>query len=230
MWFALLCIGSYLAGALPVSYLAAKLAKGIDLRKYGTSQVGAGNLWRMTSSKIGIPVVIYDVTKGMLMVWIAHSAGMGLAQQMAVGIAAVVGHNWSVFLKFSGGRGLGTAAGIVLFVPVINGMVPWGVIAFVAIALTGLVIWHTSPLPVLLGMTAAPVTTWLMRQPDVFTVGFLVILLVLVVKRLMAHGNISGETAHRKELFINRLFFDRDIKDRKAWMYRKPIDEVKKDA
>ncbi len=221
LWFV-----SYLLGALPVSYLAARLAHGIDLRKYGTNQVGAGNLWRMTSSwKIGIPAVIYDIVKGMLMVSLAHSIGMNIAQQLAIGIAAVFGHNWSVFLRFSGGRGVGTAAGVILFTPIINGLIPWGVIAFVAIAATGVIILHTSPLPVLLGMTAVPVVSALLNEPVSLTLGYLVLLLLLIAKRLIAQRSVLPERMSTRQLLLNRLLFDRDIRDRKTWMYRKPTDK-----
>ncbi|MDD5127999.1 MAG: glycerol-3-phosphate acyltransferase, partial [Dehalococcoidales bacterium] len=144
------------------------------------------------------------------------------------GIAAVLGHNWSVFLKFSGGRGLWTSAGLILFVPLINGLVPWGVITFVAIALSGLIIWHSSPLPALLGVAGAPVTTALTSQPTALSLGFLVLLLIMVIKRLQP--STLPETMQNKKLLLNRLLFDRDIRDRKVWMYRKPADERKQEG
>ncbi len=65
VWFALLVLGAYLLGTVPTSYLAAKLSRGIDLRQYGTGQVGGGNLWRMTSWKLGLPVGLFDLSKGL---------------------------------------------------------------------------------------------------------------------------------------------------------------------
>ena len=114
--FAILVIASYLLGAVPSSYLAAR-SRGIDLRKQGTHQVGGGNLWRTTSRKLGLFVGIFDFFKGMLMVLIAWRLGLDAGQQLAVGLAAVVGHNWPVFLRFHGGRGVATSLGIIIILP-----------------------------------------------------------------------------------------------------------------
>ena len=65
--FILLLVAGYLLGSIPLSYLTAR-ARGVDMRKQGTQQVGAGNLWRTTSRKLGFFVGIYDFLKGMLMV------------------------------------------------------------------------------------------------------------------------------------------------------------------
>ena len=112
-WFALLTLGAYLLGSLPVHYIVARISRGIDLRKYGTGQVGTGNLWRMTRSwKIGVSVALFDICKGIAMVLVAEAVGLNITQQVIAGLATIVGHNWSVFLRFSGGRGIGTALGI----------------------------------------------------------------------------------------------------------------------
>ena len=88
--FVLLVLGAYLLGSVPVSYLAARFSRGIDLRQYGTGQVGAGNLWRMTSWRLGLPVGIFDLGKGIAMVWVAQLVGLGIAQQVTVGSATKI--------------------------------------------------------------------------------------------------------------------------------------------
>jgi len=103
IWFALI-LAAYLLGSVPVTYLAARFARGIDIRQYGSGHLGGGNLWRMTSWKLGLPVIVFDLGKGVLMVWVAQILGLSVAQQLVVGAAAVVGHNWSIFLRFGGGR------------------------------------------------------------------------------------------------------------------------------
>ena len=157
--FGLLILAAYLLGSVPTAYLAAKFARGIDLRQYGTGQVGGGNLWRITSWKLGLPIGIFDLVKGMIMVWVAQLVGLDIAQQLTVGLAAIAGHNWPVFLRFSGGRGVGTASGVILILPLINGIIPWELIAFVAIALIGTLIMRSSPEPVLIGMAALPLAS-----------------------------------------------------------------------
>ena len=210
IWIGLIA-GSYILGSVPVSYLAAKLCYGLDLREYGTGQMGGGNLWRMTSWRLGLPVGVFDLSKGILMVWLAQMAGLSVAQQIIVGLGAITGHNWSLFLA--------TTSGVVLVLPVLNEMTVWPAVAFTTIVVTGAVVMRSSPVSALLGTASLPLVSWRFGEPMVVTLSFLAMFLVIVVKRLSAPG--PAETVSRKRLFLNRLLFDRDIKDRKAWMYRK---------
>jgi glycerol-3-phosphate acyltransferase PlsY len=109
--FVLLLLGAYLLGSVPAAYLAARWSRGIDIRQYGSGNIGVSNLWRSTSKWLAMPVIIFDFGKGMLLVWIAQLLGLGIDQQVAIGLAAIIGHNWPVFLRFSGGRGLLTTLG-----------------------------------------------------------------------------------------------------------------------
>jgi glycerol-3-phosphate acyltransferase PlsY len=207
---------------VPASYLAGR-TRGIDLRQHGTTQVGGGNLWRMTSWKLGLPVGIFDFGKGLAMVWVAQLQGLDVAQQLVVGTAAIVGHNWPIFLRFHGGRGVGTMLGIFSILPLINDMIPWPSVALWGILLAGRLILGSSPLPVLAGVIAAPLVSWGFHEPLSVTLGFLAIFLVIVIKRLTAQPAIEAISISRSRLLFNRLLFDRDISDNKVWMYRKPI-------
>jgi len=219
IWFALI-LGAYLLGSLPVSYLVAKFC-GIDLRQCGTGQAGAGNLWRMTSWRLGLPVGVFDFGKGLVMVWVAQLVGLDVAQQLAVGLAAIIGHNWSVFLRFSGGRGVGTTIGIILILPLINEMTPWATVAFFAFLVIGSIILRSSPVPVFFSVAALPVVSCFYEPPSVI-LGFLTIFLIIAIKRLTAPRAVATVSVSQGRLLLNRLLFDRDITDRKAWMYRVP--------
>jgi glycerol-3-phosphate acyltransferase PlsY len=208
IWFGLI-LGAYLLGSVPVSYLAAKRFSGIDLRQYGTGQVGGGNLWRMTSWRLGLPVGAFDFGKGLLMVWVAQLLGLNVAQQVIVGLGAAAGHNWSVFLRFDGGRGFATVAGVILILPVINALTPWPTVVFLTILLTGVVIMRSSPVAALLAAAALPMASWWSGEPTTVTLSFLAVFLVIVIRRLTAPKPVA--TVSRKRLFL-----------RKAWMYRKP--------
>jgi len=218
----ILIICAYLLGSVPASYLAGKI-RGIDLRQQGTTQVGGGNLWRMTSWKYGLPVGIFDFGKGLGMVWIAQLQGLDIAQQIVVGLAAIVGHNWPVFLRFHGGRGVGTTIGILSILPLINDMAPWPSVSFWAILIIGRLVLGSSPLPVLAGLIAAPLVSWGFREPLAVTLGFMTIFLIIVIKRLSAQPSVETASISKSRLLFNRLLFDRDIRDKKVWMYRKPI-------
>jgi glycerol-3-phosphate acyltransferase PlsY len=233
--FWLLMLGGYLLGSVPVAYLAARLGRGIDIRKYGSGNVGFTNLWRVTSKKIALPVVIFDAAKGMLPVWLAQLIGLGFAQQGLVGLAAIVGHNWPMFLRFSGGRGILTTVGVALM------LMPKLAVILLAIALL-FNIWHALPLgtilviaffPVFGYFSGLPVVTWLVGQAFgaderlSATLSLFLIFLVMVVRRLSAPRSNLTASVSRGELLFNRLFFDRDIRDRKVWLNRRPEDDGK---
>ena len=78
--FGLLTLGAYLLGSVPAAYLAGKWSWGIDIRQCGDGNVGSTNLMRLTSKWIAIPVIIFDLGKGALMVWIAQLLGLDITQ------------------------------------------------------------------------------------------------------------------------------------------------------
>ena len=225
IWFVLLTLVAYLLGSIPASYIAAKLSRGIDLRQHGTGQVGAGNLWRLTSWKLGLPVGIFDLTKGLAMVWVANSLGLDIAQQLVVGLAVIIGHNWPVFLRFSGGRGIGTTIGVILILPLLNDTTPWASVSFFAILIIGSLVMRSSPLPVLTGIASIPPVSWWFHDPLSVTLGYLAIFLTIVIKRLTAPRSADTASISKGQLLVNRLLFDRDIADKKVWMYRKSIGQ-----
>ena len=221
IWFALM-LAAYLLGSVPAAYIVARLARGIDIRQYGTGQLGAGNLWRMTSWKLGILAGAFDFGKGILMVWAAQALGLSVPQQLMVGAAAVIGHNWSVFCRFGGGRGIATAIGVVLILPVINAVTPWSAVTCLACLVIGVIALRSTPLPVLASIASLPVVSAI-YEPVTTTLAFLAIFFIVVIKRLVAPKAIEATSISRKRVLLNRLLFDRDIMDRKAWMYRRPF-------
>jgi glycerol-3-phosphate acyltransferase PlsY len=111
--------GSYLIGAIPFSYIAGRLLKGVDLRQHGSGNLGASNTFRILGTAPGVTVLVLDIAKGFLPVFGAAkvAAASGLSVHwltLACAFAAVFGHMYSVYLKFSGGKGIATAAGAFL--------------------------------------------------------------------------------------------------------------------
>ena len=217
--FGLLIVGAYLLGSVPAAYLVAKWLRGIDIRQYGSGNVGITNLMGLTSKRVGIPVIIFDLGKGAVMVWAAQLVGLSLAQQVIVGLAAVVGHNWSVFLRFNGGRGVLTILGLTLTLPWLNNLVPWGIFAFGAIALTGIFIIHNTPLGVGAGIAVLPLVSWGIGEPLPLTLGYLAMFVILVIRRLVAPQPVRVASISKKQRLANRLLFDRDLRDREAWRH-----------
>jgi len=222
-WIVLIIV-AYLFGSIPLSYLVGKM-RGIDLRKQGTHQVGGGNLWRMTSRKLGLIVGFFDFLKGILMLGVAQHQGLDAGQQLVVGLAVIIGHNWPVFLHFHGGRGIATLLGLAIILPVLNDISPWPSVIAAGFTVVMTVIFRSSPLPVLISAASLPLTSWIFRNPTGVVMAFLAIFLVVVVKRLTAQPAPEKTQISRGCLIINRLIFDRDIADRHVWVHRNHFDE-----
>jgi glycerol-3-phosphate acyltransferase PlsY len=122
-------VASYLLGAIPTSYLVGRWVRGLDLRREGSGNLGATNAFRVLGWRLAVPVLIADLLKG----WgpaffFARWAGVGPVWALAFGAAAIVGHVFSVYMRFRGGKGVATSGGVLL------ALAPWA-------ALTGLVAW-----------------------------------------------------------------------------------------
>ena len=223
----LLILGAYLLGSVPAAYLAAKWSRGIDIRRFSDGNVGATNLLRLTSKRIAIPVIIFDVGKGAVMVWTAQLLGLDTTQQVTVGLAAIIGHSWPVFLRFNGGRGILTTLGVVFI------LVPWlGLIAL--IIAYSMAPFRQLALGTIIVVASLPIFSWFLPQlfgiekPLPITVGFVAIFLLAVIRRLTAPRTIFTPSVSRGQLFVNRLLFDRDIRDRDAWINRRPAEQQEK--
>ncbi len=210
-------IGAYLLGSMPTAFLVAKWRRGIDIRQHGSGNVGAANVLATVSKRWSIVVTIFDVGKGALVVWVAQRLELGVAQQVTVGITAIIGHNWPIFLRFQGGRGIFTSFGVITMLSP-----KLGLIALVFSYLFAP--FHLLPLGVIIALIAIPILSWVLSQPLgieeplPITLGFLVILLIALTRRLAAPRSPISASLSAGELIINRLLFDRDIRDRKTWI------------
>jgi glycerol-3-phosphate acyltransferase PlsY len=108
----LIVIISYLLGSIPTSYIVGRFTAGRDIRRMGDENAGAANAYRELGPRTGIFVGVIDAAKGAVVILIAQATGMSQPVVLLSGVAAVVGHNWPVFLGFRGGRGVSTTIGI----------------------------------------------------------------------------------------------------------------------
>jgi len=162
----LLVLAAYLLGATPTSYIAGKLGRGIDLREHGSRNLGATNVYRVLGWKYAIPVGLIDAAKGALAVGVLGSLSGGPAWvPVALGLAAVLGHMYSPYVGFRGGKGVATAAGVFLALaplavaislPIWVGTL-W---AFGYVSVASLTVAVLFPLWVRLTGPAAPYTFW----------------------------------------------------------------------
>jgi glycerol-3-phosphate acyltransferase PlsY len=112
--FWLLAILAYLLGSLSFAILLSRLAGGPDPRASGSGNPGATNMLRVAGKKLAVMTLIGDLLKGLLPILIAKLLGLGLHQQAWIGLAAVVGHLYPLYFRFRGGKGVATAAGMLL--------------------------------------------------------------------------------------------------------------------
>ena len=131
---------SYLIGSMPTSYIAARFLKKIDIRRHGSGNAGATNVFRVVGKIPGIIVLVIDMLKGSFAVYFLpavffnNSIGlkMGLElYEILLGIAVISGHVWSIFLKFKGGKGIATTAGALLVIApklLLGCAVTWGIV------------------------------------------------------------------------------------------------------
>jgi glycerol-3-phosphate acyltransferase PlsY len=228
--FILLLVGGYLMGAIPTAYLLARWLRRVDIRQYGSGNVGGANLAKVGARWMAAAVVIFDIGKAMPAVWVAQLVGLDIPQQVAIAIAAVVGHNWPVFLRFSGGRGIATIMGAALIVPVVNGLIPWSFIAFLAIMIINLFTVRNIPIGIGIAVAAMPIVSAAVGEPLAMTMGFVALFVIMVIRRLTPRRIPISASVPTGELLLNRLLFDRDIRDREAWVHQErnqPEKEVK---
>ncbi len=149
----------YVLGAIPIGILAGRALAGVDPREAGSRNIGFTNVLRIAGKTAGAVTLIGDMGKGALAVLCARwLAGPSLGDwELAVGVAAVLGHMFPVFLGFRGGKGVATALGVWLAVePAIGG-------SMLAVWLVSAVIWRMSSLAALIAVGTLPLWVWLFR-------------------------------------------------------------------
>lgn len=115
---------AYIVGATPFGFLAGKM-KGIDIRQHGSGNIGATNVLRVLGKPVGITVLVLDVMKGLVPVIVAKLVSDSSLVHIATAMAAILGHNYTFWLGFKGGKGIATTGGAIL--PIM----PWALIAAV---------------------------------------------------------------------------------------------------
>ena len=188
-WF----LASYLLGSLPTSWIVVKLVKGEDLRKLGSGNLGATNLYRQLGWRWAVPAAVIDIGKGVIPVLVfGPRAGGGPIMALFLGITAVLGHVFSIFVNFKGGKGVATGAGVLI------GLAPWA--ALVAIVVWGVVVKFTGyvSLGSLLGAVVLVPSLWFIYpdRRDLVWPFALLALMIIVLHRANIQRLLKG-TEHR---------------------------------
>lgn len=176
MLLALGMLASYLLGSFPTSYFVGRWFAGKDLRELGSKNLGATNVYRVLGLKHAIPVAIVDVVKGVVPVSVfAPQVGTGPWIPVTLGVAAVVGHVFPVFLKFRGGKGVATASGAVLV------LAPTALAVSLVVWTAALMITGYVSVASILGALVFPVAAWFVVPEDVYALGVGLVLAVFIL-------------------------------------------------
>ncbi|MDH7499814.1 MAG: glycerol-3-phosphate 1-O-acyltransferase PlsY [candidate division NC10 bacterium] len=110
----LLCLVAYLLGAIPFGVIIARLQRGIDIRDHGSGNIGTSNVLRTLGKRAALLTLGGDLLKGYCSVLLGHLLGLSEPWWVAAGLAAIIGHNWPVYIGFRGGKGVATTFGAAL--------------------------------------------------------------------------------------------------------------------
>ena len=180
--YILTALAAYLLGSIPTGFLVAK-AKGIDIRAVGSGNIGATNAMRVLGKPVGIFVLLLDALKGYVACaflaphifnWLApHFSGFFVYFQngplelqtrfyVVAGIFAVLGHNYTCWLKFKGGKGIATTAGVYL------ALAPWAVLIALVVFVFSVLLTRYVSIASISAAVALPVTVWIMTPNNLF--------------------------------------------------------------
>jgi len=209
----------YLLGSIPSAYIAVRLIKGKDIRQMGGGNVGARNAFQQAGRGAGVAVGIFDVGKGAAAVAIAqwllgvplgaisiaqYSLGAPETFVLLAGLAAIAGHIWSIYLKFTGGNGLATTIGVLAV------LMPRELLITLAITLILIVFTRNPVLSVNIGLISVPISTWLLEKSGLLVTFTIIVLLMLVLHFLPTAMTAIAKAGSKQNLVNELLRRDKD--------------------
>lgn len=174
----ILTVGAYLVGSIPTGLLLAKSIGGVDIRNAGSGNIGATNVYRTLGRKVGIITLAGDCLKGLLPVVIARQVGLPVEWLAVIGAAAFLGHVYTIFLGFKGGKGVATALGVFL------ALAPLAVLCALAVFIIVILKWRYVSLASISAAAAMPVFIVLLgKHPSVVAMTLMIAALVIYKHR-----------------------------------------------
>lgn len=194
----------YLLGSIPSAYIATRLVTGRDIRQLGGGNVGGLNTAREVGFLPALLVGIVDLGKGSAAVAIAHwLLDLSLIPVLLTGLAAVVGHNWMVWLKFSGGKGMGAAVGALLVVMPVYGY--WlGLVIFLGIIFTLYALTRNIAFAMGLALLFLPLIIWLGTKSGTATILAVILGLIIAAKFFPTARAAWVKTEHKRDFVFDR--------------------------
>ncbi len=200
---AIAIIGGYLLGSIPSAYIAGRLIKKIDIREVGSRNMGAMNVIYNVGVAPGFMVLAIDIGKGVAAVAIARWLGVPVITEMLAGAAAVVGHSFPVWLKFRGGRGGATVAGVLFF------LIPWGVPIGLSIFGLLLILTRFPTISYSIGLLCFPFIAWLIDHRGDLVVFSLLLMLIPLIRYIPRIKEMRDKAGSWRRLALRKSFKDR---------------------
>ncbi len=200
----------YLLGSIPSAYISTRIATGKDIRRMGGGNVGGLNVFREVGAMPALVAGIIDVGKGAAAVAIAYWL-LDVSQLFVLltALAAVIGHNWMVFLKFSGGKGMGPTIGAVSILLPVYGY-PLGLAFFFGTILIPLIITHNVALSMGIGLVSLPFIGWLGMKSTPFITFSIVLGLIIAVRFLPTARAALAKAETKKDFIFDHWQGDKD--------------------
>jgi len=204
----------YLLGSIPTAYIVTRLARGSDVRQLGGGNVGGLNVYREVGFLPAVVVAIVDLGKGAAAVAISYwLLDLSVPFVLAAALAVVVGHNWMVFLKFSGGKGMGPAIGGLFVLLPLYGY-PLGLAFFFAVVFILFIITRNVALSLGAGLLSLPFIAWLGMQSIPEQTEFIIFSVVLGLV-ILAKFIPTAVAAAARTRGVKGFIFDRGRRDTK---------------
>ena len=174
----ILTLGAYLVGSVPTGLLLARAIGGVDIRTAGSGNIGATNVYRTMGRKVGMITLAGDCLKGLLPVVFAQKMGLPVEWVAVIGAAAFLGHVYTIFLGFKGGKGVATALGVFLAIA------PLAVLCALAVFIIVILKWRYVSLASISAAAAMPVFIILLgKHPSVIAMTLMIAALVIYKHR-----------------------------------------------
>ncbi len=200
---AIAIVCAYVIGSIPSGYIMGRLRKGVDIRQLGSHSLGAMNVFYQIGFAEGLTVLAVDIGKGVAAVALARWLGVPLYAQLLAAAAAVVGHAFTIFLKFRGGRGGATCIGILIY------FMPWGIPFYAAIFGLSLLLTRYPTLSYSLAFLCFPFVAWLKYHSATFIIFSIGILLLPSIKYLPRIRQMRTTGGSWRHVFLRKGFKDR---------------------
>ncbi len=196
---------AYLLGSIPSAYIAGRIVTGKDIRQMGGGNVGARNAFYEAGKAAGAAVAIFDIGKGVA----AAAIALWLLEAhphfaLAAGLAAVAGHIWPVFLRFSGGNGLGTTIGV------LSVLLPKELLICLGIILLLIIFTRNPVLSTNISLLSVPISTWLIEKSWQHVIFCAVLIVMMVLHFLPTAIAALAEAGSKENFFAELLRRDKD--------------------